>query len=98
MYAIETHQTSVRRACNLPNLSRNDFRYIQKKTGDLEIKIRLFQIAEEHPRWGFRKKAATPRKLGDFWNHKRIQRIYCKSGLYPRVKPKNGFQVAIRIH
>ena len=87
-YAIETHQTSERRACQLANLSRNAFRYIHKKTDDFEIKTRLLQIAEEHPRWGFRKMAATLRKQGNYWNHKRMYRIYCESGLNLRVKPK----------
>jgi len=61
-YAIETHQTSERRAYHLYNLSRNAFRYIQKKTDGFEIKGRLYQIAEEHPHWGFRKMATTLRK------------------------------------
>lgn len=87
-HAIETHQTSERRACHLANLSRNAFRYIKKKTDDLVIQTRLLQIAEEHPRWGFRKMAATLRKQGNYWNNKRMYRIYCESGLNLRVKPK----------
>jgi len=87
-YAIETNQTRERRACHLANLSRNAFRYAKKKTDDLDIKTRLYQIAEEHPRWGFRKMAATLRKQGNYWNHKRMYRIYCETGLNLRVKPK----------
>lgn len=87
-YAIETHQTSERRACHLSNLSRNAFRYIKKKSDDLEVKSRLLQIAEEHPRWGFRKMAATLRKQGKPWNHKKMYRIYRETGLNLRVKPK----------
>ena len=41
-YAIETHETSERRACQLYNLSRNSFRYIHKKTDEFEIKGRLY--------------------------------------------------------
>jgi len=85
---METHQTSERRACHLANLSRNAFRYVKKKTDDLEIKTRLLQIAEEHPRWGFRKMAATLRKQGYPTNHKKMYRIYCDIGLNLRVKPK----------
>ena len=87
-YAIETHQTSERRACQLANLSRNAFRYIHKKTDDFEIQSRLYQIAEKHPRWGFKKMAAALRKQGNPWNHKRMYRIYCQTGLNLRVKPK----------
>lgn len=87
-YAIETHQTSERRACRLVNLSRNAYRYVHKKNNDIEIQSRLLQIAEDHPRWGFREMAATLRKQGNSWNHKKIYRIYCETGLNLRVKPK----------
>ena len=87
-YAIETHQTSERRACRLANLSRNAYRYVEKKADDFDIQTRLSQIAEDHPRWGFRKMAATLRKQGSPWNHKKMYRIYCEMGLNLRVKPK----------
>lgn len=87
-YAIETHQTSERRACRLANLSRYAYRYVKKKANDSEIQTRLLQIAEDHPRWGFRKMAATLRKQGNPWNHKKMYRIYCDMGLNLRVKPK----------
>ena len=87
-YAIEAHQTSERRACRLANLSRNAYRYLKKKANDFEIHTKLAQIAEGHPRWGFKKMAATLRKQGNPWNHKKMYRIYCEMGLNLRVKPK----------
>ena len=87
-YAIEAHQTSERRACRLTNLSRNAYRYIKQNANDSEIQTRLLQIAEDHPSWGFRKMAATLRKQGNQWNHKKMYRIYCQMGLNLRVKPK----------
>ena len=85
---METHQTSERRACHLANLSRNAFRYIKKKTDDLEIKSRLNQIAEEHPR-GASEKWQPPYENREIpWNHKRLYRIYCQTGLNLRGKPK----------
>jgi len=87
-YAIEIHQTSERRACRLANLSRNAYRYVHQKNNDIEIQSRLLQIAEDHPRWGFRKMAAMLRKQGNSWNHKKVYRIYCETGLNLRVKPK----------
>lgn len=87
-YAIETHQTSERRACRLVNLSRNGYRYVRKKTDDDEIRVKLAQLAEEHHRWGFRKMAAYLKKQGNMWNHKKMYRIYCEMGLNLRVKHK----------
>jgi hypothetical protein len=74
----------------LANLSRNAFRYIKKKKDDLEIKTRLLQITEEHPRWGFSKMAASLRKQGNYWNHKRMYRIYCETRLNLRVKTQKA--------
>jgi putative transposase len=87
-YAIEAHNTSERRACRLVNLSRNGYRYVKKQLNDDEIKGKLARIAEDHPRWGFRKMAAYLRKGGNQWNHKKVYRIYCEMGLNIRVKPK----------
>lgn len=87
-YAIEAHQTSERRACRLANLSRYAYRYVKKKANDFEIQTKLARIAVDHPRWGFRKMAATLRKQGNPWNHKKMYRIYCEMGLNLRVKPK----------
>jgi len=87
-YAIEAYQTSERRACRLAALSRNAYRYVRKKANDLEIQNQLVQIGEDHPRWGFKKMAATLRKQGNPWNHKKMYRIYCEMGLNLRVKPK----------
>ena len=87
-YAKEAHQTSERRACRLTNLSRYAYRYVKKKANDSEIQTRLSRMAEDHPRWGFRKMAAALRKQGNPWNHKKMYRIYCEMGLNLRVKPK----------
>ena len=69
-YAIEAHTTSERRACQLAALSRSGHKYVRKKSNDHEIKVKLAQIAEDHPRWGFRKMAAYLKKQGNQWNHK----------------------------
>jgi putative transposase len=87
-YGIETYQIRERRACRLVHLSRNGYRYVKKKANDDEIKGKLAQLARDHHRWGFSKMAAYLRKQGNAWNHKKIYRIYCKTGLNLRVKPK----------
>lgn len=87
-YAIEAHQTSERRACQLAALSRSGYRYVRKKSKDDKIKVKLAQIAEDHPRWGIKKMAAYLKKQGSPWNHKKMYRVYCEMELNLRVKPK----------
>ena len=46
------------------------------------------QLAESHPRWGFRKIYDWIRFQGHTWNHKRVRRVYCELKLNLRIKPK----------
>ena len=46
-------------------------------------------MAEEHPRWGFKKMYAYMKNQQEIsWNHKRVYRVYCEMKLNLRVKPK----------
>jgi len=87
-YGVEAHKISERRACRLAILSRSGYRYEREKPNDHEIKAKLVQIAEDHPRWGFRKMVTHLKKQGNQWNHKKVYRIYCEMGLNLRIKPK----------
>ena len=47
------------------------------------------RLAEEHPRWGFKKMYAYLKNQQEMnWNHKRVYRVYCEMKLNLRVKPK----------
>jgi putative transposase len=49
----------------------------------------LKHLAEEKPRWGFKKMYAYLRNQQNIsWNHKRVYRVYCEMKLNLRVKPK----------
>ena len=70
-------------------LNRSGFRYEAKKSDDSEIQKALKDLAEEKPRWGFKKIYAYLRnQQGISWNHKRVYRVYCEMKLNLRVKPK----------
>ena len=82
------HGSSERRACRLFQLSRSVCRYQPKPRDDEPMQAVLTALADQHPRWGFRKMLQRLRHLGHRWNHKRVYRIYCQLRLNLRVKPK----------
>jgi putative transposase len=45
-------------------------------------------LAEQHPRYGFRKLLRLLKRQGHTWNHKRVYRVYCSLSLNLRKKPK----------
>lgn len=83
-----THGYSERRACRLFSLSRSVCRYQPKPRDDEPIQTVLTALAQQHPRWGFRKMLHRLRHLGHGWNRKRVYRVYCQLRLNLRVKPK----------
>lgn len=87
-YAISTHDSSVKRACGLANISRSAYHYTPTLCDDSEIENALNQLAEKHRRYGFSKMFHTLRLQGRLWNHKRVYRVYCDLRLNLRSKPK----------
>jgi len=89
--AVKEHGISERQACRYLGVSRTAYRYQPQKPGDEEIIRLLKDIAEQKPRWGFKKMVDYLRNEGYRWNHKKIHRIYSQIGLNIRVKPKKRF-------
>jgi len=73
---MEEHGISERQACRYLGTSRTAYRYQPQKPGDEEIIRLLKDIAEQKPRWGFKKMVDYLRNEGYRWNHKKIHRIY----------------------
>jgi putative transposase len=83
---IQEHGISERRACRVVGLSRTVKRYSPKRVADSEIAVQLRQLADEHPRWGFKKLYHALRNAGYGWNHKRVHRVYRAMKLHLRIK------------
>lgn len=69
-------------------VSRTAFRYQPKRRDDNEIAACLVRLAEDRPRWGYRKMFQRLRSQGYGWNHKRVRRVYRELQLNLRAKPK----------
>lgn len=76
---------SARRACELLNLSRSSFVYQRAPSRNKELTQRLRELAEEHPKLGYR--MAWARLKAEFapLNLKRVRRIWRAEGLHLRA-------------
>lgn len=87
-YAMSEHQASLVRGCRVMSISRSSYRYQPDTAKDLPVIKALQQLAETHPRWGFRLMFDRLRNDGHRWNHKRVHRIYTELKLNLRRKGK----------
>lgn len=89
---MAAHRISERRACRLLGLSRSVKRYEHKSRDDSEVIEALTDLAERHPRFGFRKLFVLLRKSGKPWNHKKVWRVYCAMKLNLRRRFKKRYR------
>jgi len=71
---------SQRRACELMEIPRSTCRYVSRRD-DGPLRERLRELAEERPRFGYRRLHVLLRRDGWQVNHKRVQRVYRAAGL-----------------
>jgi putative transposase len=77
---METYGVGQRKACELVGIARSSFRYCSKKN-DGELRQQLVQLAQEKPRYGYRRLLELVQRVGETVNHKRLYRIYRAAGL-----------------
>jgi putative transposase len=66
-------------------MARSSFRYRSKQRDD-ELRQKLVELAQEQPRYGYRRLAVLLRRQGKTVNHKRVWRIYQAAGLSVKRK------------
>ncbi|MGH2557346.1 MAG: IS3 family transposase [Actinomycetota bacterium] len=88
-YLQRRHKISERRACRVVGLHRSTKRY-RAVPGDYELRLtkRMNQLADRHPRYGYRRIWALLRQEGWSVNRKRIQRLWRLEG--HRVPPRRS--------
>lgn len=82
----QDYAISQRRACRIVGLSSSLCYYQPKRVTDTEVAAQLRVLAEQQPRWGFKKLYHALRQAGYNWNHKRVHRVYRALKLHRRVK------------
>ncbi|MHB8442395.1 MAG: IS3 family transposase [Candidatus Tyrphobacter sp.] len=86
---------SERQACRLATCPRPTMRYTpRKRPGDDRVRDRLRCIAQERPRFGWRRLKILLKREGLVMNHKRLRRLYCAEGLQVRPRKKRRVRLA----
>lgn len=94
---IKKFKVSERRACRVVGQHRSTNRYVAVPS-DFEIKLvaRMVELAEQHPRWGYRMIHGLLVDEGWVVNKKRIERLWRQEGLQlPPPKAKASGQKAL---
>ena len=89
-FTQEHFGVSQRRACQLVSVARATIRYRSRRGNDEPLRTRLRQLAEQRPRFGYRRLHALLRRDGIVVNHKRIARIYREEGLAVRRRVRKS--------
>ncbi len=85
-YLQHTHQFSQRRACRLVQINRSTLRYRSRRRDWSALRQRLRELAEQRPRFGYRRLTVLLRRDQFHVNHKRVYRLYCEERLMLRCK------------
>jgi transposase InsO family protein len=85
-YLLHRFSVSERRACEVVGQHRSTQRY-EVRPADFELRLvaRMNELADRHPRYGYRRVWALLRSEGWEVNHKRVRRLWVKEG--HRVPP-----------
>jgi putative transposase len=87
---------SERQACHLVGIKRNTHRALAAARSETELKQRIEQLAQEKPRYGYRRLTLLIRKEGKLVNHKKIHRIYKELNLAVRAKKRRRIKTCSR--
>jgi putative transposase len=87
---------SQRRACRLVGAARSTIRYRSRRETDEPLRTRLRQLAEQRPRFGYRRLHVLVRREGIVVNHKRIARLYREEGLAVRRRCRKSVVRVLR--
>ena len=72
---MKEYDISVSSAIKLTSLPRKMYYYKSQKI-DTAVLVTLQDLAFKHPTYGFRKRFAYIRRLGNEWKHKKVYRVY----------------------
>ena len=80
------YQVSERRACRATGFHRSCQRYRKQRDPQVELRMRLKELAAARVRYGYRRLHMLLRREGWPVNHKRVYRLYREEGL--SIRPK----------
>lgn len=85
-WAQVTFGASHRRACALMQISRTLYAYASRRAGQEGLRLRMRELAQARPRFGYRRIHVLLRRDGWRVNLKRARRLYRLEGLQLRLR------------
>jgi putative transposase len=95
-YAKESAAVAERQACRYLGVHRSLCRYRARRplAAEQELRTRLRELADQHPRWGCPRLYWLLRREGRGDNYKRVERLYALEGLAVRRRSRKRPAVA----
>ncbi|PQV62450.1 HTH-like domain-containing protein [Abditibacterium utsteinense] len=93
----EKHQLSKRRSCALAGIPTCTARYQNRKKDAALIRDRLKELAEERPRFGYRRLGVLLRCEGHRINLKRVLRLYHEENLKLYARKRKRVTSTLRV-
>ena len=88
---------SNRRACALVALPTCTTRYKSRRVDDAPVRARLKELAQERPRFGYRRLSVLLRREGHMINSKRVLRLYREEKLKLRARKRKRVASTLRV-
>jgi putative transposase len=82
----DVFEVSERRACRAFAFGRASRRYQSRRDPEVELRMRLKDLAESRVRYGYRRLHILLQREGWHVNHKHLYRLYCGEGLSIRTR------------
>ena len=93
----QAYDLSERRACGLVGITRWINRYQSRRDPQVDLRMRLRELAATRVRYGYRRLTVLLRREGRQVNAKRIYRLYCEEGLQVRTKKRAKRAAHVRV-
>jgi putative transposase len=97
-YLVSEHNLSVQKSCKCIGLSRaayyRDTTALENR--DAEVIAAINGMLEKHARWGFWKCFKALKRHHQYWNHKRVYRVYCQMNLNQKRRAKRRLPKRVR--
>jgi len=95
--AVSEFGRSERRACRLLGAARSSARYKPREDRNTELRVRLRELAQKRPAFGYQRLHVLLRREGRTVNHKRVHRLYREEGLAVRRKRRKRLACGPRL-
>jgi putative transposase len=96
-FLLAAYGASERRVCGLALIDRKSMRYRSVKKDESELRMRIRDLAESRPRFGYRRIHVLLAREGMKMNLKRLRRLYKEEGLCVKTKRRKKISARKRV-